>query len=138
MKLLALPAKMVLESRNAAIQELKQEGRTLGNAALTLQRRAFEKFRSSADGKLLHGQFGELLLPNCIQRFFGAVPVLRKMPIASSRQHERFGADAIHYRPDGDKHQFYLGEAKSYTSDYKFNTRLTMQLRASSQAIMQI
>jgi hypothetical protein len=106
------------------IGEYQKAGRTQGNAYSALQRSAFEKFRRSDDGKLLQGQFGELLLSNCIQRFFGAVPILRKMPITTSAKIERFGADAIHYKPFGDKHSIYIGEAKSYTSDYKFNQAL--------------
>jgi hypothetical protein len=37
---------------------------------------------------------------------------------------ERYGADAIHYNYDGDKNLFYLGEAKTYSSKYKFNTAI--------------
>ena len=44
------------------------------------------------------------------------------MPICTSTSHERFGADAIHLRIDKGKYIIYLGEAKSYISNYKFNT----------------
>ena len=50
-----------------------------------------------------------------------AVPLLRKMPIMTSADHERFGADAIHYKIENGKHIIILGEAKTYTSKYKFN-----------------
>ena len=100
--------------------ELESEGRTKANANSELMQKAFEKFRSSTDGKLLHGQFGELLLANCLQYLFGAIPILRKMPIATSSSHERFGSDAIHYKETDGKPLFYIGEAKSYTSKYRF------------------
>lgn len=101
---------------------LESEGRTKANAFTELTQKAFEKFRPSTDGKLLHGQFGELLLANCLQHLFNAIPILRKMPITTSPAHERFGSDAIHYKSEGGKPIFYIGEAKSYTSSYAFNT----------------
>jgi hypothetical protein len=104
------------------LSELYDESRTAANAFTELQQKAFDKFRPSDDGDLIHGQFGELLLANCLQRFFRAVPILRKMSITTSVKHERFGSDAIHYKTENDKDIFYIGEAKSYTSPYKFNT----------------
>ena len=53
-----------------------------------------------------------------------AVPLLRKMRIPTSSQHERFGADAIHYKIEGNKNIIILGEAKTYSSKYKFNEAL--------------
>jgi hypothetical protein len=84
---------------------------------------AMNKFRDR-DGRDIHlqGQFGELLLFNFIQHFFSAVPLLRKMPIALATATERLGADAIHYKKDGKKNLFILGEAKTYTSEYKFKS----------------
>ncbi len=101
--------------------DLAKEGKSQGAISSTLVSRTRKKFRRSDDEKLLHGQFGELLLSNCIQRFFKAVPILRKMSITTSPEHERFGADAIHYCINDGKHSIILGEAKSYTSDYQFN-----------------
>ncbi len=49
-----------------------------------------------------------------------AIPLLRKMSITTSSSHERYGADAIHYKIDGNKNIIVLGEAKAYTSKYKF------------------
>lgn len=43
------------------------------------------------------------------------------MNIATSSDHERFGADAIHFKIENDKNIIILGEAKTYTSKYKFN-----------------
>jgi hypothetical protein len=104
------------------IHKLMEEGRSQGNAQTELTQRVFEKFRPSNDGSLLHGQFGELLLGNCIQKMFRAVPILRKMPLTTSNAHERFGADAIHFAMENNVETFYIGEAKCYTSKYKFNT----------------
>ena len=110
-------------SRQKTITDaLQDEGKSSGVISSVLVSRAHKKFRRSDSGELLHGQFGELLLANCIQKFFKAVPILRKMRITTSTEHERFGADAIHYRIDNGKHIIILGEAKSYTSDYQFNT----------------
>ena len=108
--------------QNSIEIELKKENRTRANIASEMRRKAFSKFRKSNDELLLQGQFGELLLFVFLQRFFNAVPLLRKMPLTTSNKHERFGADAIHFVKVKDKNIFYLGEAKSYTSKYKFNT----------------
>ena len=92
-------------------------------AASTVQRRAKQKFRKGTDGNLLaQGQFGELLLFHFLQRFMHAVPLLRKMKITTSPQHERFGADAIHYKVEGNKNIIILGEAKTYSSKYRFKS----------------
>lgn len=87
-----------------------------GNVAAFLTTQAFSKFRPGHP----QGQFGELLLFNFIQHFFNAVPLLRKQRITTSIGHERFGADAIHYKKDGDNNIFLLGESKCYKSDYRF------------------
>lgn len=70
---------------------------------------------------MIQGQLGELLLFHFIQRLQGAVPLLRKMKITTSPEHERFGADAIHFKYEKEKPIIILGEAKTYTSNYKFN-----------------
>ena len=104
------------------LNTLIAEGRGTQNAQTTLTTLTFEKFRNSSTKKLLiQGQFGELLLFNFLQSFFKCVPLLRKMPITTSVQMERFGADAIHYKYEGGKNLFYLGEAKTYISKYKFD-----------------
>lgn len=64
---------------------------------------------------------GELLLYHFIQKCIHAVPLLRKTKITTSSKHERFGVDAIHYKVENDKNILILGEAKTYTSKYKFN-----------------
>jgi uncharacterized protein YoaH (UPF0181 family) len=103
------------------IDKMIAEGRSSQNAQNTLTTEAFRKFRNhSTDKLLIQGQFGELLLFNFLQSFFKCVPLLRKMPITTSVEMERFGADAIHYKLDGDKNIFYLGEAKTYKSKYRF------------------
>jgi hypothetical protein len=103
------------------IDQMIKEGRSSQNAQNTLTTEAFKKFRNHSTDKLLvQGQFGELLLFNFLQIFFRCVPLLRKMPITTSLGMERFGADAIHYKLEKDKNIFYLGEAKTYISKYKF------------------
>lgn len=42
------------------------------------------------------------------------------MRITTSKSHERFGADAIHFKIENGKPIVILGEAKTYTSNYKF------------------
>ena len=61
-----------------------------------------------------------VLLFHFIQRIKHAVPLLRKMPITTSADHERYGADAIHYKVEDNKNIIILGEAKAYTSKYQF------------------
>lgn len=98
------------------------KGKSEATAFSTVQRKARQKFRKGKDQTLLvQGQFGELLLFHFIQKCLGAVPLLRKMRITTSSQHERFGADAIHYKIEGKKNIIILGEAKTYSSKYKFN-----------------
>ncbi len=100
-----------------------RKGKSESAASSEIQRKAQEKFRGdrNSDKILVQGQFGELLLFHYIQRFQKAVPLLRKMPIKTSSQHERFGADAIHFKIENDKPIIILGEAKTYTSKYKFS-----------------
>ena len=97
-----------------------------GNAATFISTLASSKFR---DGHP-QGQMGELLLFNFIQAFFQAVPLLRKQRITTSTGHERFGADAIHYKNEENKHVFILGESKCYKSDYKFNQAFKVSIES--------
>lgn len=109
-----------------------EKGKSKSAAASAVQRKAKEKFRGSreTDKLLVQGQMGELLLFHFIQRFMKAIPLVRKMKLTTSSDMERFGADAIHYRKDEDKNVFVLGEAKVYTSDYKFNTAFETSLNS--------
>lgn len=106
--------------------ELKQKamnnGKSEAAAAQEVGRKAKMKFRANhnSDKLLIQGQMGELLLFHFIQRCMKAVPLLRKMNITTSSEHERFGADAIHYKIENGKNILVLGEAKTYTSKYKF------------------
>lgn len=77
------------------------------------------------------GQYGELLLFNVLQHYFKATPLLRKMPITTNAAIERHGADAIHYRPEGEAHVVYLGEAKTYTASGFFRA-----VRDSTESII--
>jgi hypothetical protein len=94
------------------------------NAYMFLNNLAISKFRRGAP----QGQFGELLLFNFLQHFFGSIPLLRKMSITTSTGHERFGADALHYSRNEGKNVIYLGESKCYESSYKFNAALEASL----------
>lgn len=99
-----------------------KKGKSDATAHASVQRRARDKFRKGSGNTLLvQGQFGELLLFHFIQKCMKAVPLLRKMKITTSSQHERFGADAIHYKVENGKNIIILGEAKTYSSKYKFN-----------------
>lgn len=101
-----------------------ERGKSEKAASSEVQRKARDKFRkpTNPDDLLIQGQLGELLLFHFIQYFEKAVPLLRKMRITTSSKHERYGADAIHFKYENDKPIIILGEAKTYTSDYKFNT----------------
>ena len=88
----------------------------LGNAMSFIVNQAYSKFRPGHP----QGQFGELLLFNLIQNYYKAIPILRKQRITTSLGHERFGADAIHYKDEENKNVFILGESKCYKSDYQF------------------
>ena len=99
--------------------ELKQKamnnGKSEAAAAQEVGRKAKMKFRANhnSDKLLIQGQMGELLLFHFIQRCMKAVPLLRKMNITTSSEHERFGADAIHYKIENGKNILVLGEAKT-------------------------
>ena len=99
------------------------KGKSPSAASSAIQRKARNKFRKSDDPKklLVQGQLGELLLFHFIQRYMKAIPLLRKMKIATDNMHERFGADAIHYKKENDCNIIVLGEAKTYTSKFGFN-----------------
>lgn len=97
-----------------------------GNAANFLTNQAYKKFRKGYP----QGQFGELLLFNLIQHYYKAVPILRKQRITTSVGHERFGADAIHYKKEGDDNVFILGESKCYESKYSFSSAFETSLNS--------
>lgn len=102
---------------------IENEGRSKSNANSALITETRKKFRTSAtDDLIIQGQFGELILFNLLQVFFQAVPLIRKMPLTTSANMERYGADAIHYNYFSGKHIIYIGEAKAYTSKYQFST----------------
>ena len=98
----------------------------VANASTFLTNLAFSKFRPGYP----QGQFGELLLFNFLQFFFKSIPLLRKQRITTSVGHERFGADAIHYRRDGDDNIFILGESKCYKSDYQFKNAFETSIKS--------
>ena len=106
------------------------EGRSRGATYSYIVGRAKEKFRANrnTDKLMIQGQLGELLLFHCIQRFMKAVPILRKMPITTSSKHERYGADAIHYKIEHGKNVIILGEAKTYSSEKRFNAAFAKAL----------
>lgn len=108
------------------------DGRSRGAASSYVIGRAKEKFRAnrSTDNLMIQGQLGELLLFHCIQRFMKAVPILRKMPITTSTKHERYGADAIHYKIEHGKNIIILGEAKTYSAEKRFNAAFTDALNS--------
>ena len=64
-----------------------ESGKSEGAAVSQVVRKAKAKFRRGDDKLLIQGQLGELLLFHFIQRFKGAVPLLRKMPITTSAEH---------------------------------------------------
>ena len=108
-------------------RELKEAAMSMGRseaaASAEVQKKAHEKFRANhnVEELLMQGQFGELILFHFIQRCQKAVPLVRKMKLTTSASHERFGADAIHFKYENGKPLIILGEAKTYTSKYKFN-----------------
>jgi Domain of unknown function (DUF1837). len=107
------------QQKEAALKKGKSEQAVFSE----IQRNAHDKFRANRNSEslLIQGQLGELLLFHYIQRFQRAVPLLRKMKITTNNKHERFGADAIHFKFEDNKPIIILGEAKTYTSQYKFN-----------------
>ncbi|WP_419209884.1 DUF1837 domain-containing protein [Providencia manganoxydans] len=106
--------------------ELEKRGFDIQNATSHIDFLAKNKFRKG----IPQGQFGELLLFNFIQYLFKAPALLRKMPLTTSNRHERFGADAIHYKKDGERNVIYIGESKAYKSKYKFNAALEDSLNS--------
>lgn len=108
------------------LDERLGESDDFGNALSFVTNLAYSKFRKGYP----QGQFGELLLFNLIQHYNKAVPVLRKQRITTSVGHERFGADAIHYKKDGENHLFILGESKCYESKYSFNKAFETSLNS--------
>ena len=81
-------------------KKLVNSGKSEAAASQHIGRKAKNKFRANKNSEnvLIQGQMGELLLYHFIQKCMKAVPLLRKMNIATSSDHERFGADAIHFK----------------------------------------
>ncbi|MGO3285878.1 MAG: HamA C-terminal domain-containing protein [Mesonia sp.] len=103
-----------------------EETKDWGNASSFITNLAYKKFRPGHP----QGQFGELLLFNLIQHYYKAVPILRKQRILTSTGHERFGADAIHYKQEDNKNIIFLGESKCYKSNYQFNKAFDASLNS--------
>jgi hypothetical protein len=101
------------------------------NAYSFLTTQAFSKFRPGNP----QGQFGELLLFNFIQYFFEAAPLLRKQRITTSTGHERFGADAIHFKKNGSNNIIILGESKCYRSNYRFRNAFETSLESITNTV---
>jgi len=114
------------ESKKIVDRRLKTTKNDSGNAYSFLTTQAFSKFRPNHP----QGQFGELLLFNFIQFFFKAAPLLRKQRITTSVGHERFGADAVHYKKIDDHNIIILGESKCYKSDYRFKAAFENSLNS--------
>jgi len=112
-------AKQIIDERLARTNSIQ-------NASSFLTTQAFSKFRPGHP----QGQFGELLLFNFIQYFFKAVPLLRKQRITTSTGHERFGADAIHYKKVDNIDYFILGESKCYMSNNRFKSAFKTSLES--------
>lgn len=106
---------------------LELRNQDMQNATSHIQALVSEKFRKGFP----QGQFGELLLFNFIQNVFKAPPMLRKMSITTNAAIERHGADAIHYRPIAGRNLVFLGEAKSYSSKYKFGEALSASVESA-------
>lgn len=110
----------------AILDERLEKSDDFSNALNFVVNLAYSKFRKGYP----QGQFGELLLFNLMQHYYKAVPILRKQRITTSLGHERFGADAIHYKKDGENHLFILGESKCYESKYSFNIAFETSLNS--------
>lgn len=119
------------KARSIIDERLKETGGDIANASTFLTTQAFSKFRPGYP----QGQFGELLLFNFIQYFFEAIPLLRKQRITTSTGHERFGADAIHYKKARETNVLILGESKCYRSDYQFKKAFETSLNSISTTV---
>lgn len=114
------------KARKIIDDRLQQVEGSFLNASSFLTTQAFSKFRPGNP----QGQFGELLLFNFIQYFFKAAPLLRKQRITTSVGHERYGADAIHYKKQDENNVIILGESKCYMSTYAFNKAFGVSLKS--------
>ncbi len=108
-------------------KEMKKNKKSPSNANSYVKRKASHKFRGNYenDNLIIQGQLGELLLFHFIQRFKGAVPLLRKMSITTSQSMERYGVDAIHYKYEDGKTYSIWGKQRLIL----LNTRLMRLLK---------
>lgn len=120
--------------RSMLQDELMQRGYDMPNAVSQIVEMARSKFRKDYP----RGQFGELLLFNFLQHYYNAPAILRKMPITTNPSVERHGADAIHLGLEGGNPVLYLGEAKTYTSKYKFEVALEASIDSILKAHAQL
>lgn len=119
------------KSKKIVDKRLETTDKDFGNAYSFLTTHAFSKFRPGHP----QGQFGELLLFNFIQFFFSAAPLLRKQRITTSTGHERFGADAVHYKKEDIHNLIILGESKCYKSDYRFKAAFENSLNSMVETV---
>lgn len=114
------------KEKTRSLFEARLDNEDYGNAMGFVVQQANKKFRPNNP----QGQFGELLLFNLIQHYYKAPPILRKQRITTSVGHERFGADAIHYKKEKEDNVFILGESKCYESKYSFNKAFEISLKS--------
>lgn len=114
---------------NELVEKSLMNGKSQSAACAEVIRKAKMKFRGdkNSDSLLIQGQMGELLLFHFIQKCFEAAPLLRKMKITTSPNHERYGADAIHYKREDSKNIIVLGEAKHIQAITSFQQHFLMQ-----------
>lgn len=106
-------------------EELKQKsmenGKSEKAANSEIVRRVHKKFRSCMDSNIIgQGRIAELLLFHFIQRYLGAVPLLRKENIKKITNKESTIANVIHYKREREENIIVLGEIKSFSSKYEF------------------
>lgn len=106
-------------------EKLKQnsiiKGKTEQAASVEIYNKARSKFRRRENENIIaQGQIAELLLFHFIQRYLGAIPLLRKENIQNIKSSDSTSANVIHYKNENDENIIVLGSAKSFTSKYKF------------------
>lgn len=106
-------------------EKLKQKSMDKGKSDIAANSEICNKVRRQFrrcvnENVIAQGRIVELLLFHFIQRYLRASPLLRKENILNSKNNDSTLANVIHHKIEKGENIIVLGEAKSFSSKYKF------------------
>lgn len=118
------------EKYDELVQQSMNEGRSKANASQSVVKKIEKKFRRDIVEKRTsaYRQITELILFHFIQRFMGAVPLLRKENIYSGNDCECICSNAVHYKYESNKNVIVLGNSIIFKNTCSFGQNFEKSL----------